>query len=54
VGEMFKPEGPVHEVHIRYEFSVSKYPITRREWKQFVKETRHHDSARHAGLIDDC
>jgi formylglycine-generating enzyme required for sulfatase activity len=45
VEEMFKPEGPVHEVHIRYAFSVAKYPITRHEWKQFVKETRHHDNS---------
>jgi formylglycine-generating enzyme required for sulfatase activity len=36
-------EGPVHEVHIRYAFAVSKYPITRREWKQFVRETGHYD-----------
>jgi formylglycine-generating enzyme required for sulfatase activity len=36
-------EGPVHEVHIHYAFSVSKYPITRREWKAFVKETGHKD-----------
>jgi formylglycine-generating enzyme required for sulfatase activity len=37
----FKGEGPVHKVHIRYAFSVSKYPITRREWMQFVNETGH-------------
>jgi formylglycine-generating enzyme required for sulfatase activity len=33
-------EGPVHEVYIRYAFSVSKFPITCGEWMQFVKEHR--------------
>jgi formylglycine-generating enzyme required for sulfatase activity len=36
-------EGPVHEVHIRYAFAVSQHPITRAEWKRFVRETGHHD-----------
>jgi formylglycine-generating enzyme required for sulfatase activity len=40
-----RDEGPVHQVHIRYAFSVSKYPITRREWKQFVKEIGHKDGS---------
>lgn len=34
-------EGPVHEVSIRYTFSVSEYPITRGEWRQYVKATGH-------------
>jgi hypothetical protein len=38
-------EGPMHEVHISYAFAVSKYPITRGEWKQFVKETGHKDGS---------
>jgi formylglycine-generating enzyme required for sulfatase activity len=38
-------EGPVHEVHIRYAFAVSKYPIARGEWKPFVKETGHENGS---------
>jgi formylglycine-generating enzyme required for sulfatase activity len=34
-------EGPVHEVHIAYRLAVGKYPVTRREWRQFVKTTGH-------------
>jgi formylglycine-generating enzyme required for sulfatase activity len=41
----FDGEGPVHEVHISYAFAVSKYPITRGEWKQFVNETGHKDAS---------
>jgi formylglycine-generating enzyme required for sulfatase activity len=40
-----KDEGPVHEVTIGYAFAVSKYPITRHEWKLFVKETGHKDNS---------
>jgi formylglycine-generating enzyme required for sulfatase activity len=36
-------EGPMHEVHIRYTFAVSRYPITRAEWKRFVRYTDHKD-----------
>jgi formylglycine-generating enzyme required for sulfatase activity len=43
-------EGPVHEVRIRYALAVSKYPITRREWKQFVKEAGHQDPS---DCVDD-
>jgi formylglycine-generating enzyme required for sulfatase activity len=38
-------EGPVHEVHIQYAFSVSKYPVTRAEWKRFVRATGHRDTS---------
>jgi len=44
-------EGPVHQVHIRYAFSVSKYPITYREWEQFVKESGHKDPSRECIVI---
>jgi formylglycine-generating enzyme required for sulfatase activity len=37
-------EGPQHPVQIRSAFSVSRYPITRAEWKEFVKATGHKDS----------
>jgi formylglycine-generating enzyme required for sulfatase activity len=29
-------EGPMHRVDIRYSFWVSKYPITRGEWRQYL------------------
>jgi formylglycine-generating enzyme required for sulfatase activity len=32
-------ERPRHRVRIAYTFAVSKYPITRGEWKQFATET---------------
>jgi formylglycine-generating enzyme required for sulfatase activity len=32
-------------VTIGYAFAVSKYPITRGEWKRFVRETGHEDSS---------
>jgi formylglycine-generating enzyme required for sulfatase activity len=34
-------EGPVHTVTIGYSFAVGKYPVTRGEWRQFVKATSH-------------
>lgn len=27
-------EGPVHEVYIGYVFAISKYPVTRGDWRQ--------------------
>lgn len=38
-------EGPQHLVHIHYAFSVSKFPITRAEWKLFVRETGRKDES---------
>jgi formylglycine-generating enzyme required for sulfatase activity len=38
-----RDEEPVHSVNIRYSFWVSKYPVTRREWKLFVKDSGHQD-----------
>jgi formylglycine-generating enzyme required for sulfatase activity len=32
-------EGPVHDVTIGYAFSVSKFPITRGEWRRYVAAT---------------
>jgi len=46
-------EGPVHAVEIRYDFSVSKYPITRGEWKQFVQQTGHKDGSCLKGKPDN-
>jgi formylglycine-generating enzyme required for sulfatase activity len=37
-------EAPVHEVHIGYVFAVSKYPVTRGEWRQYVAATHHPNS----------
>jgi formylglycine-generating enzyme required for sulfatase activity/uncharacterized caspase-like protein len=34
-----------HEVRIAYALAVSKYPIIRREWKQFVAETHYKDGS---------
>jgi formylglycine-generating enzyme required for sulfatase activity len=31
-------EGPVHEVHIGYTFAVSKFPVTRGEWRRYLVE----------------
>jgi formylglycine-generating enzyme required for sulfatase activity/uncharacterized caspase-like protein len=32
-------EGPVHAVHISYAFAVGKYPVTRGQWRSFLRET---------------
>jgi formylglycine-generating enzyme required for sulfatase activity len=39
-----KDEGPPHEVRIQ-DFSVSKYPITRGEWRRYLKESERKGSA---------
>jgi formylglycine-generating enzyme required for sulfatase activity len=36
-----REEGPMHEVRITYTFAVGKYPVTRGQWRQFVKATGH-------------
>jgi formylglycine-generating enzyme required for sulfatase activity len=47
-------EAPVHDVRIDYAFAVGKYPVTRGEWEQFVKE-KGHDYVTHCvnGLQDN-
>lgn len=37
-------EGPTHEVHITYSLAVSKYPITRGQWRAYLGETGRHPS----------
>jgi formylglycine-generating enzyme required for sulfatase activity len=32
-------EGPVHTVTIRYPLAVSKYPVTRGQWRQYLEST---------------
>jgi formylglycine-generating enzyme required for sulfatase activity len=36
-------ESLLHEVRIAYSFAVGKYPVTRGEWRQFVKATGHRE-----------
>jgi formylglycine-generating enzyme required for sulfatase activity len=40
-------------VHIRYALSVSKFPITRGEWKRFVQETGH-KTVSHCEWLEPC
>jgi formylglycine-generating enzyme required for sulfatase activity len=37
----YDDEGPVHSVQISYSFAVGKYPVTRGQWRQFVRVTGH-------------
>jgi formylglycine-generating enzyme required for sulfatase activity len=41
---------PVHEVHIDYSFAVSKYPITRGEWRQYLAASRRKGSGNCGGF----
>jgi formylglycine-generating enzyme required for sulfatase activity len=36
----FNSEAPVHSVSISYPLAVSKFPITRGQWRRFLKATR--------------
>lgn len=39
--ERLDREGPQHEVHIDYSLAVGKYPVTVREFRQFIEATAH-------------
>jgi formylglycine-generating enzyme required for sulfatase activity len=38
-------ESPMHEVSIRYAFEVSRYPVTRGEWKRYLTDTHRSGSS---------
>ena len=44
-GEDGRPEGPIHEVNIEYEFAAGKYEVTIGQYADFVRETDHTSSS---------
>jgi formylglycine-generating enzyme required for sulfatase activity len=40
-GEEGRPEGPIHDVTIDYEFAVGKFEVTYGQFAEFVRETNH-------------
>jgi formylglycine-generating enzyme required for sulfatase activity len=42
-------EGSAHAVRSGYRFAAGRYPVTRGEWRQFVKESGHPNSAGEEG-----
>jgi formylglycine-generating enzyme required for sulfatase activity len=45
MGGRLPDELPVHKVTIGYSVAVGRYPVTRAEWKRFVKQTGHTDGS---------
>jgi formylglycine-generating enzyme required for sulfatase activity len=41
----FEDEGPQHSVTIAQPFAITRFPITRREYEQFVRDTHRQDTA---------
>jgi len=40
-GEEGRPEGPIHEVNIGYEFAVGKFEVTNGQFAEFVQDTEY-------------